>query len=76
MEKALELDWAKLGTELRQAALDAHDGDLPQVEIAYSFLLDNPECFANSAGVPVEEWPAAMPQEPNIILITAYYNVR
>jgi hypothetical protein len=62
------MDWTQLGRLLRQSALDAHDGELPTVYTAYSFLLDNPECFYG------EEWPADMPAEPNIELIAAYYN--
>lgn len=63
-----ELDWTKLGKELRDSADDAQEGDTPSIEIAYSFLLDNPECFSDS-----DEWPADMPQKPNIELIAAYY---
>ncbi len=65
---AAELDWTKFGLALRASADDAHDGDTPSVDIAYSFLLDNPECFG------YEEWPADMPQQPNIQLIAAYYD--
>ena len=61
------MDWTKLGWELRESALDAHDGELPSINIAYSFLLENPECFGR------EDWPEDMPQEPNIELIAAYY---
>ena len=39
------MDWTKIGQTLRESALDAHDGELPSVGTAYSFLLDNPECF-------------------------------
>lgn len=64
------IDWTTLGQQLRESAKDAH-GELPAVHVAYSFLLDNPECFiADGLG---EEWPANMPQEPNIELIAAYY---
>jgi hypothetical protein len=75
----MTLDWTAIGTALRESALDAHDGKLPPVEVAYSFLLDNPEIFLADnpefAGFPGEEpnWPADIPQEPNIELITAYY---
>lgn len=67
MEQTQQLDWTKIGTELRAAALDAHDGELPGVAIAYCFLEDNPECFG------FEEWPADFPAEANIELIAAYY---
>ncbi len=60
-------DWAELGRLLREIADDAHE-ITPDVRISYSFLLDNPECFG------WQEWPADMPQEPNIELIAAYYN--
>ncbi len=76
------IDWTALGLELRQLALDAHDGELPDVAIAYRFLLANPECFGQSewpdsaVNECIYEWPADMPQEPNIELIAAYYNVR
>ena len=64
----LTLNWRDLGHQLRQSALDAHNGTLPPVTVAYFFLLDNPECFG------VEEWPDTMPRDPNIELIAAYYN--
>jgi hypothetical protein len=70
----LDLDWTRLGRELRQSADDAHDGATPDVRIAYDFLLDNPECFT-SGDVEDAEWPADMPQEPHIELIAAYYEV-
>jgi hypothetical protein len=60
------LDWARLGAELRVSAKDAHDGNLPPVEMAYGFLVANPECFG------FEEWPADLPAEPNDELIAAY----
>ena len=62
------MNWTALGKELKASALDAHDGQLPHIDIAYSFLLDNAECFSDS-----DEWPADMPQEPNIEIIAAYY---
>jgi hypothetical protein len=31
-------DWTRLGLELREAALDAHDGELPAVEISVCSL--------------------------------------
>lgn len=73
------LNWTELGRELRQSAMDAHDGELPDVGRAYAFLLDNPECFSQSEWPAtainecVYEWPADMPSEPNIELIAAYY---
>ena len=77
----MTLNWTALGAALRHSALDAHDDYLPSVEIAYSFLLDNPECFLHVMPVEIAmgaafqadpEWPADMPQEPNIELIAAY----
>lgn len=44
---AANLDWTKLGAALRASALDAH-GYLPSIDIAYAFLLDNPECFISA----------------------------
>ena len=61
------LDWAKLGAELRASALDAHDGQLPPVEMAYQFLDANPECFG------FEIWPADFPAAPTLALFAAYY---
>lgn len=63
------LNWTQLGRELRQAADDAHGGHehAPNIDIAYLFLLENPECFG------YEEWPSDMPQQANIELIYAYY---
>lgn len=65
----MTLDWKELGIALRQAADDAHDSKTPPVTLSYQFLLDNPECFGR------EQWPAGMPQEPNIELIAAYHSV-
>ena len=63
-----ELNWTKLGRELRTAAIDAlGQAEKPGVHFAYSFLVENPECFGQ------EDWPADMPVEPNIELIAAYY---
>ncbi len=59
------MDWTKLGHALRESADDAHDGATPHVDIAYSFLCDNPECF--------EVNPDTLPAEPPIELIAAYY---
>jgi hypothetical protein len=60
--------WWKLGKELRESAMDAHDGDVPAVGIAYGFLLDNPECFG------FEEWPENMPQSAPESLTWTYEN--
>lgn len=62
-----QINWTELGAQLRKSAEDAHAGDIPSVELAYDFLLDNPECFG------FDDWPAEMPTEPNIELIAAYY---
>lgn len=97
----MTLDWTKLGQALRESALDAHGGVLPPLQFAYSFLLDNPECFLPenppvrrislegltpssvelacmlngiSDGPAIPQWPADMPQEPNMELIAAYYD--
>jgi hypothetical protein len=61
------LNWTELGVELRAAARDAGFAPVPTVFLAYSFLLENPECFGR------ESWPDDMPAEPNIELIAAYY---
>ena len=64
------LKWTELGKALQQSALDAHGpSHLPKVTAAYQFLLETPECFDD-----FDEWPADMPQEPNIELIVAYYD--
>jgi hypothetical protein len=39
------LNWTRLGALARQSALDAHNGELPPVDVAYSFMCDNPDCF-------------------------------
>ncbi len=65
-----EWDWAELGRKLRACADDLvydMDCDLPDVIESYAFLLENPEVFDRM------DWPADMPQEPNIELIAAYY---
>ena len=41
----------KLGHALRESAIDAHDGTLPHISMAYGFLLDNPECFEDFASI-------------------------
>ncbi len=53
---ARELDFFALGKELRESADDAHEGETPSLDLAYSFLTDNPECFG------YEEWPSDMPE--------------
>jgi len=68
----MKLNWQKLGAELRQSALDAHAGELPHVDMAYGFLLDNPECFQADD----QPWPDDMPGEPPLELIAAYYEGR
>jgi hypothetical protein len=67
---ANKINWTRLGRELRQSAMDAHGREhFPSVNVAYAFLMENPECFG------YDEWPADMPAEPNIELIAAYYGV-
>jgi hypothetical protein len=63
------LDWTKLGKLARQSALDAHNGELPSVEIAYSFMLCNPECFLAEDEL---DWPQEMPSDPPADFIAAY----
>ncbi len=63
------LDWTRLGREVRQSSLDAH-GELVPVAMAYSFILDNPECFLDGG---TDEWPEPMPFEPPQEFIAAYY---
>jgi hypothetical protein len=65
-----DLDWTRLGRELRESADDAHAGATPDVRLAYDFLLANPECFLDSEDA---EWPADMPPAPPIELIAAYH---
>lgn len=65
-----QLDWTELGKTLRDSADDAHNGNAPEIGVAWLFLLENPECFTDS-----EEWPEDMPAEPPIELIAAYYHV-
>ncbi len=64
----MELDFEKLGTELRQSADDAHDMETPPVHFAWDFLIENPECFG------WDEWPADMPQAPPEAAIDGYYH--
>jgi hypothetical protein len=73
----MDLNWTALGKEARASVDDAdlrltddpNDTRPICVREAYSFLLNNPECFGR------EDWPAEMPQEPNIEFIAAYYRV-
>lgn len=62
----MTLNYTTLGAAVRQSALDAHEGVLPHVSIAYQFMLDNPECFSARD-------TADMPAEPPVEFITAYY---
>ena len=43
------MNWTKLGRDLRITAIDAHEGTLPTVGLAYQFLLANPECFIDQS---------------------------
>ena len=61
------IDWAKMGYELRDSALDAHDGILPHLDIAWAFLRENPECFG------FEEWPVDIPADAPPELAAAYF---
>jgi hypothetical protein len=66
------LDWTRLGRDLRTSADDAHEGVTPHVTVAYAFLLDNPGCFLADAD---DEWPEEMPSEPPFDLMAGYYEV-
>lgn len=63
----MTLNWTDLGKALRESADDAHEGNAPDVHMAYHFLLANPECFIDG-----DQWPPDMPTEPNVELIAAY----
>ena len=65
---AAQLDWSALGAALRQSAMDVHDGKLPDVGVAYSFLRDNPECFLG------EDTTWHMPAEPPLAFRLAYHH--
>jgi hypothetical protein len=45
MSNQVPLNWSKIGTALRESALEAHDGGLPPLKLAYEFMLDNPWLF-------------------------------
>lgn len=62
----MTLNYTTLGAAVRQFALEAREGVLPHVSIAYKFMLDNPECF--SAGDTAE-----LPAEPPVEFIVGYY---
>jgi hypothetical protein len=62
----MDLDFTELGRELRASADDAHEGDTPSIDLAYSFLLDNPECFG------YDGWPEGMPETAPEELQRAY----
>lgn len=61
-----DIDWRKLGEALRENATEAFGATMPPLDSAYTFLLDNPECFG------YEEWPADMPQTAPEELQRAY----
>lgn len=44
-EESIGIDWESIGKALRESAMDAHEGELPPIRIAYDFLLENPSCF-------------------------------
>lgn len=62
-----EIDWTELGTRLRESADAAYEGRTPSVDVAYSFLCDNPHCFGELDG-----WPAGMPMSAPDELERAY----
>lgn len=64
-----EQDWWKFGVLLREATLDAWDGELIDSSIAYEFLLENPECFGRD-----DEWPENMPKVPPPALVDGYHS--
>ena len=64
------INWTDIGHCLRECAMDAHEGWLPPLAVAWDFLLDNPPAFVG------EEWPDNMPDEAPLELIAAYYGVR
>ena len=73
-----DIDWSQLGSDLRMSATDAHDGQTPEVNIAYSFMLDNPECFLGDSSAFSLEWvfwPKDMPTEPPAALVATYYRI-
>jgi hypothetical protein len=80
-----DIDWPKIGAALRESAIDAHEGTTdgldafgaPHVGEAYSFLLDNPECFLPRDGATETEpdWPLDMPKYPPAALVAAYYRI-
>ncbi len=65
-----ELDWRKLGRDLRKQTDEAHNGMTVRCEMAYSFMLNNAECFLEAV---YDEWPAGMPEQPPVELVLAYY---
>lgn len=60
------IDWTEMGRQARQSAMYAHNGELPGIDIAYSFFSDNPECFGFTV------WPE-IPEEPNAEFVAGYY---
>lgn len=62
------MNWKILGQQLRQSVLDAH-GELVDVDIAWAFLIDNPECFGET------EWPD-MTFMPPMELVAAYLDIQ
>ena len=63
------LDWLDLGKQARQAVEDCGTLDVQQIDDAYSFLLDNPECFLFT------EWPADMPKGPRVEFLAGYFGL-
>ena len=65
------LNWSKIGTALRESALEAHEGGLPPLKIAYEFLLEQDDWCVDG------EWldTADLPEEPPAELMAAYYCV-
>ena len=70
-----DLDWRKIGEYARESATDAHDGELVDPSIAYSFVCqDNTMEWIYPEMPEDSEWPEGMPLFPPDEFLAAYYD--
>ena len=70
-----DLDWRKIGEYARECATDAHDGELVDPSIAYSFVCqDNTMDFFDPSLGEDADWPEGMPYCPPDEFLESYYD--
>ena len=70
-----DLDWRKIGEYARECATDAHDGELVDPSIAYSFVCQDNTMEWVYPDMPEDTyWPEGMPSFPPDAFLDAYYD--